>query len=63
MYPNPAKDHFTVEVQEGFLPQYIEIYDMNGKLVHRELIGKGVTSKMIYVHLKAGAYVVYLEDK
>jgi hypothetical protein len=63
MYPNPAKDRFTIETTEGILPSYIEIYDMNGRLVHKELIGEGVTSKMIYVNLKSGSYIVYLEDK
>jgi hypothetical protein len=63
IYPNPAKDHFFVEATEGILPSYIEIYDMNGRLMQEEFIGKGVVLKRIDVQLKSGSYVVYLEDK
>jgi hypothetical protein len=63
IYPNPAKDYFYVEATEGILPSYVEIYDMNGRLMQEEYIGKGVSIKLINVHLKDGMYIVYLEDK
>jgi hypothetical protein len=63
MYPNPAKDHFTVEAEDGELLPYVRIYDMQGRLMQQEYIGTGVSSKLIYIHLKPGKYIVYLDDK
>ena len=62
MYPNPAKDHIIVEVQDGVLPKYIVIYNMNGVLVQKEFV-EGQMSVMIQLRLRPGMYIVYLEDK
>jgi hypothetical protein len=62
MYPNPARDHVTIEVKEGVLPKYVKIYDMNGRLVQKELT-QGKMTVRIELRLKRGNYIVKLEDK
>lgn len=63
MYPNPAKDHVTVEVTDGELPQYFRIYNMQGECVAEKYIGKGMMALRIEIHLRPGMYIVYLEDR
>jgi hypothetical protein len=63
LYPNPAHDHFTVEVAEGELLPYVKIYDWNGRLVQQETIGSGQRCFEIYIHLKPGKYIVYLSGE
>jgi hypothetical protein len=62
MYPNPAKDHITIEVKEGVLPKYVKIYDMNGKLVQKDLI-QGKMMVRVELNLRPGNYIVKLEDR
>ena len=62
MYPNPAKDHLTIEIKGDDVPKYIKIYDMNGRLVQKEET-RGSNVVRINLHLKAGRYVVNIEDK
>lgn len=62
MYPNPAKDHLTVEIKAGEMPKYIKIYDMNGRLVQIEET-RGSNVVRFNLHLKSGSYVVNLEDR
>jgi hypothetical protein len=54
MYPNPAK--------EGVLPKYVKIYDMNGKLVQKDLI-QGKMMVRVELNLRPGNYIVKLEDR
>ena len=62
MYPNPAKDHITLKVNEGELLQYVKIYDMYGRFVEVFNIGTVQTSVQISLHLSPGKYVVYLTN-
>ena len=62
MYPNPAKDHLTVEIKDTIVPKYIKIYDMNGRLMQIEPTwGRNVVR--FDLHLKRGSYIVNLEEK
>jgi hypothetical protein len=62
MYPNPARDHLTIEIKGGEITKYIKIYDMNGRLVQIEAtMGRNVVR--FNLHLKTGRYVVNLEDR
>jgi hypothetical protein len=62
MYPNPAKDHITIEIKEGVLPKYVNIYDMNGRLVQKKLT-KGQMTVVVGLSLKPGSYIVKLEER
>jgi Secretion system C-terminal sorting domain len=62
MYPNPARDHVTIDIKDGELAKYIKIYDMNGRLVQEESIDGRALIQM-NLHLRPGSYVVFLEDK
>ena len=62
MYPNPAKDHITLKVNEGELLQYVKIYDMQGRLRQTFTIVTGQMSVQISLHLSPGEYVVYLTN-
>jgi hypothetical protein len=61
MYPNPAKDHITIETVDGVMPKYVKFYDMNGRLVLK-VATEGRTLVRIEFHLKPGSYIVNLED-
>lgn len=62
MYPNPAKDHVTIEVKEGVLPKYVKIYDTNGRLVQK-VFTEGRMIIRVELRLRSGSYIIYLEDK
>ena len=63
MYPNPARDHFFVEVKDGTLQRYLRIYDMQGRLLQTEYIGSEQKIVRIDVDLPSGMYVVKMEDR
>jgi hypothetical protein len=62
MYPNPAKDHITIEIKDGDFAKYVNIYNMNGILVQKEFI-KGQSVIRVELHLRPGSYIVKLEEK
>ena len=41
-YPNPGKD--VLNIRTGLRDAWVEVYDMNGRLVHREAITENVTA-------------------
>jgi hypothetical protein len=61
MYPNPAKDHVTIEMTDGVMPKYVKFYDINGKVVLR-VATEGRLIIRINFHLMSGRYIVNLED-
>ena len=63
MYPNPAKDYFIIETNEGTLPAYVRIYDMRGRLVLKKYIGEDQIFTRIEIYFRPGSYIVYLNDK
>ena len=48
IYPNPCKDYFYIE-SECELPQIVEIYTFDGKLVQKEKIGEGEQEGVNYM--------------
>ena len=63
IYPNPCSDYFCIE-SECELPQIVEIYTFDGKLVQKEKIGKGQNLVQIDVsRLIQGTYIIILKDK
>ena len=63
MYPNPARDHITLEATEGVLPAYVYIYDLQGRLALKKFIGTDLEIAYVEFSLPKGTYVVYLKDK
>ena len=41
VYPNPGKD--VLNIRTGLRDAWVEVYDVNGRLVHREEITENVT--------------------
>lgn len=63
MYPNPARDHITLEAAEGVLPPYVYIYDMQGRLALKKFIGTDTELVVVEFNLPQGTYIVYLKEK
>jgi len=40
-YPNPGKD--VLNIRTGLRDAWVEVYDMNGRLMHRQDITENVT--------------------
>ncbi len=59
LFPNPAKNGFTVEVFGGAAIEKTEIYDLSGKLVQTKQASKVVfNSDEVSINLQPGAYIV-----
>ncbi|MCB9187162.1 MAG: T9SS type A sorting domain-containing protein [Flavobacteriales bacterium] len=59
VYPNPAKDVFTVSFRDASVEGMLEIRDMLGRLVHQEAIN-GVSSLRLEATWPAGNYQLML---
>ncbi|MEO7523087.1 MAG: glycosyl hydrolase family 18 protein, partial [Ferruginibacter sp.] len=54
IYPNPAKDHFTIITNESLLNAHVDIYDIQGKNIYSEKL----SNNPIYLHAPAGSFIV-----
>lgn len=56
VFPNPAKDKFTVEIISAFQDEFnFDLFDINGKIIRSKKI-KSNQKYQIEVHLKSGIY-------
>ncbi|MDO5510856.1 MAG: FG-GAP-like repeat-containing protein [Weeksellaceae bacterium] len=55
LYPNPATDHFKVQIAEGFSAGSLEIMDASGKLLHTTT---AIDQDVKISHLAPGLYFV-----
>ena len=62
VYPNPARDFVTVEVQGGIAVQNIALYDLQGRSVgtNYDLPLQAGTLKLDLRHLPAGTYILHI---
>ena len=60
-YPNPGKD--VLNIRTGLKDAWVEVYDMNGRMVHRQDITENVTG-IDATDWSEGVYVwkVYVSD-
>ena len=58
-YPNPVREQLNVEIPQAKKLQFIQIYDINGKLVSKQYLGKSVLNIPFYDYEK-GVYLVHL---
>jgi len=56
LYPNPAKDVFTIDLKEGFQLEQVTIYNQLG-----QLIGSYKSNIIKTSHLESGLYLVQIE--
>lgn len=59
--PNPNKGSFTIEITKDYKEGNIEVYDVTGRLVHKQPVSKGI-NKFEIPELKPGSYLVNLFD-
>ena len=64
IYPNPAKNEFTVEVTGAMNKGNLEICDVLGQVLYREEISNESTgfSKQMHLDVAAGVYFVTIND-
>jgi len=63
IYPNPSSGSFTVELTPSFEKQYLNIYDIQGKMVKQITLGPGQQTYIIETpDLKNGTYIVALSN-
>jgi hypothetical protein len=61
IYPNPAKDHFIISMEEPILANdagSFRITDMSGMTVYRDILTAGKTIIQIPGQLKTGVYII-----
>ena len=57
VYPNPAKDYIYVDIEaSNFKQSYIELFDMQGRLVKKEKLKSKLGNRIGVSNLNAGAY-------
>ncbi|GAK98030.1 chitodextrinase precursor [Nonlabens tegetincola] len=61
VYPNPAKDEFTIAMHQSTGAQ-VEIYDMLGKMVYKEIINSNRTVISNEGRFKTGMYLIKVID-
>jgi hypothetical protein len=59
IYPNPARNNVVIETQQKMIGGSIEVYDVDGKLVIRELI-TNLKSNLSVAQLPSGLYQIRL---
>jgi hypothetical protein len=62
LYPNPNEGHFSVYLREGNIANILEVSDLFGRLVLKEVIGNG-TSSIQTNHTDPGIYFVKLNSR
>jgi uncharacterized repeat protein (TIGR02059 family) len=61
IYPNPAKEHLTIRIENSTLiPEFIQLIDLSGVVVFSEKIDPDLQEFTIPVNLKNGTYIVKL---
>jgi len=62
LYPNPAQDgHFNIKIQQAStVPQYINVFDVSGKIVYQTKVPANSTIDIIPIHLTNAAKGLYL---
>jgi len=58
IYPNPAKDRFMVQLPEGEIEGFLELFDLSGRKVFEQKLQNGLTE--ISSSSFAGAIYLYL---
>jgi hypothetical protein len=61
IFPNPVKDQLYLSVEKVSTPFVVQIYDMNGSLVSKELVEPHGLLKIEVRHLKPAAYLLQLQ--
>ncbi|MEM7040045.1 MAG: T9SS type A sorting domain-containing protein, partial [Bacteroidota bacterium] len=62
-YPNPAVDHFRVEMPEGWADAWtVELVDMQGKVVRQATFENGQNADLAREGLPAGIYLISVES-
>ena len=61
VFPNPAKNEVVLEYPAFAKAEYLDIYDLNGKLVQSELI-QGKTTPFSVQQLSTGIYMARLSN-
>jgi uncharacterized repeat protein (TIGR02059 family) len=61
IYPNPAKDHLTMRIDDtALLPDFIQLLNLSGKVVLRSVVDPDIREFTIPINLKKGMYIVQL---
>lgn len=60
VYPNPSNGQFTVQVDQGGAVSSLQMFDVNGKLVHSQPLVQG-TNKVNAGIVSKGVYVLKIE--
>jgi hypothetical protein len=61
IYPNPAKEHLTIRIDNSTLiPEFIQLIDLSGVVVLSEKMDQDLREFTIQVNLKNGTYIVKL---
>lgn len=63
VYPNPAKDAFTMETPAAFQPEIYRVSDAGGRTVYEEKVRDASAQKHLKLSLPAGLYWLEAEGK
>ena len=64
LYPNPAKEEFTLESSENFDNPFITITDLLGKLIeHKQYYNHSKKIKISTINLQEGMYLIHCSDR
>ena len=64
LYPNPAKEEFTLESSENFDNPFITITDLLGKLIeHKQYYTHSKKIKIAAINLQEGMYLIHCSDR
>lgn len=61
VFPNPAKDHFTIAYPAELYGGTLQLFDAGGKLVKQQLLTKINTQIISTANLQNGVYIVLLQ--
>lgn len=62
VYPNPSSGSFMVNLNENYIDGELQLYDLNGKLVHSQGIGSITSQVEVSGNLK-GVYLLKISNK
>lgn len=62
VFPNPTNEYFTIDLSSTLDADYIELYDLSGKLVHRINIPIRASSNFVFgSELERGSYILKID--
>jgi hypothetical protein len=64
IYPNPANQAFTVEIDQDLTSGSIEVYDVNGKVIWQKNNLTGLSKQTVDItEYPKGVYFIRVKDK